>query len=390
MIERTQAEAAPRPTGASPRPLRIGLVADGPLDSPRTNSGVAKGIREALERAEGVEVVCAESTRPTGLAMAWVRLRAFRLPVDAWRNRSRHSPTARRLTDRARDRVVATHPDLDLLIHVRNTYAPATLPYAAFIDSTSEQSRRWASWSVWADQLVAAEREYYGRAALVLTAGREAARSAIEDYGVDPARVHAVGGGTNFPAAVAARAAQRRPGPLRVLFVGVEFERKGGDLAVEAVRRLRERGVEVELTAVTKFPPAPSVGLTVREPIWDRAELSRVYADHDVFCLPARYEPYGLVVQEAMAHAMPVVVSSTGSLPDIVTDGATGIVVPDGEERGVADVDAIADALADLAGDLDRLATMGVAARERALSELTWDAVARRMIDAVRGWRASA
>ena len=80
----------------------------------------------------------------------------------------------------------------------------------------------------------------------------------------------------------------------------------------------------------------------------------------DVSCLPSRWEAYPLVVMEAMAAGVPVVVSDCGGLPSMVSEGVEGLRCPPGDER------AFAAALTALLADPARRARMGQAARLRA------------------------
>jgi glycosyltransferase involved in cell wall biosynthesis len=79
----------------------------------------------------------------------------------------------------------------------------------------------------------------------------------------------------------------------------------------------------------------------------------------DVFVMPSIWEGFGLVLLEAMAAGRPIVASRVATIPEVVADGETGLLVP------VGDPLALADALAQLAEDPDRAARMGEAGRER-------------------------
>jgi starch synthase len=85
-----------------------------------------------------------------------------------------------------------------------------------------------------------------------------------------------------------------------------------------------------------------------------------------------------MVALEAMERARPVIASAVGGLPEIVADGETGLVVQPG------DAEALADAIASLAGDLERAAAMGRAGRARALTEFTPERSAQRIEDLYR------
>jgi glycosyltransferase involved in cell wall biosynthesis len=79
----------------------------------------------------------------------------------------------------------------------------------------------------------------------------------------------------------------------------------------------------------------------------------------DVFVMPSIWEGFGLVLLEAMAAGRPIVASRVATIPEVVADGETGLLVPAGDPL------ALADALAQLAEDPDRAARMGEAGRER-------------------------
>ncbi len=103
-----------------------------------------------------------------------------------------------------------------------------------------------------------------------------------------------------------------------------------------------------------------------------RTDVAAVMAAFDIFALPSRWEGFGLVLLEAMAQGLPIVGSAAGSIPEIVVEGETGLLVPPG------DAAALGRALASLAADPARARSLGAAGRRRL------DTVygLRRMIDA--------
>lgn len=102
--------------------------------------------------------------------------------------------------------------------------------------------------------------------------------------------------------------------------------------------------------------------------------LHALYARADVFVHATRFEGSSLVTLEAMAHGLPVVATRAGGLPDKVLDGRTGRLVPPG------DVDALAGALAELAGAADRRRAMGKLGLELALERFSWPVLAERTL----------
>ncbi|MBK8598554.1 MAG: glycosyltransferase family 4 protein [Holophagales bacterium] len=105
--------------------------------------------------------------------------------------------------------------------------------------------------------LDALEAAALGRAARVLYPSPWAAESAVSDYGVDPSRVKVIPFGANLdeiPARAECLAARPSP-PLRLLFIGRDWIRKGGPIALGALRELHARGRDVTLTVVGASPP---------------------------------------------------------------------------------------------------------------------------------------
>lgn len=116
-------------------------------------------------------------------------------------------------------------------------------------------------------------------------------------------------------------------------------------------------------------------------------DLPRLYRSAEVFVLPSVErtvygkpirvsELLGLSLLEAMASATPVIASRVGGVPEIVEHGQTGFLVAPDDDRELA------DRLAQLLGDPVLARRMGQQARERVLDRFTWDAVARRCLDA--------
>ena len=172
-----------------------------------------------------------------------------------------------------------------------------------------------------------------------------------------------------------------RPGPL-LLFVGA-YGRKGLDTAIRALARLR--APNVTLTAVGDGPRAPYRRLAAAFGVGDRVRLeprtpdvARWFADADAFVFPTRYEPFGMVIVEAMASGLPVVTSAAAGAAELVRDGESGMVVADAEDaRGFA------AALDRILEDPVRRLAMGHAARQAVLG-LTWDRVAEQTLAVYR------
>lgn len=181
---------------------------------------------------------------------------------------------------------------------------------------------------------------------------------------------------------------QRSPQRTSILYVGRLCTTKGVPLLLDAVAALVARGIDVDLGLVGA-PESPELLRSLTERIAtlrlsDRVDLAgvltgeqkcRAYAAADLLCFPTFYdaETFGLVVLEAMQHALPVVASRFRSLPSIVVHGETGLLAAPN------DLHALTDALATLARDPELRLAMGSRGRQRYLDHFDHDRFARRI-----------
>lgn len=181
------------------------------------------------------------------------------------------------------------------------------------------------------------EQKTMTNAALLVYPTAWAARSAVEDYGVDPQKVHIVPFGANLDALPAREKilARKKSGRCRLLFLGVNWERKGGPLAFETLLQLEKMGLPAELTVCGCIPPArfSHKAMTVI-PFLDKNDsaqskhLAHLFLESDFLLLPTRYECYGVVFCEAAAFGLPVISTDTGGVSGVVREGENGHLLP--------------------------------------------------------------
>src|SRR6266571_4527455 len=234
-------------------------------------------------------------------------------------------------------------------------------------------------------QVAQREVEVYRRASGIFTLSERLRRSFIEDFDLSPSRVHAVHAGPNFdvtriPRGTPPSGSNHAP---TILFVGRQFHRKGGDLLLQAFRRVRERISNARLLiAGPPSLPAQEPGMTFlgdlnkNEPSgW--AALVDAYGSADVFCLPTRFEPFGIAFIEAMYFALPCIGTDAWAVPEMIENGETGFTIP------IDDLDALTDRLLRLLSDPVLARRMGRAGRQRAERYFTWEGVVQRMTRAI-------
>jgi glycosyltransferase involved in cell wall biosynthesis len=187
-----------------------------------------------------------------------------------------------------------------------------------------------------------------------------AKRSLVEDYGVDPSRVAVLAPGAHRAYfEIGEQRLSRSPGqsgsPVRLLFVGGDFARKGGPELIEAVRGLVDA---CELHVVTNAAigtnlPNVRVHRGVRP---NSPELLSLFRESDLFVLPTHADCLALVLMEATAASLPVITTTVGALPEAVLPGRSGLTLRPG------DIAALRAAIEALASDPSLRARMGNAA----------------------------
>jgi glycosyltransferase involved in cell wall biosynthesis len=305
-------------------------------------------------------------------------------------------PSSMRAVIRARAEMTGAIEAVGADVHVFNTQVPAVIgprrarrvPYVVITDVTPVQYDRMAAgYAHRADRGVARtvkhawNRHVLRGAAHAVGWSTWARDSFVADYDIAPERTSVIPPGVDTEQF--APATRRTPGPVRVLFVGADFERKGGRLLLDAVAALPEGAAE--LVVVTKtygtLVPATPPGVAIRvvdDVVPNDRRLVELFRDSDVFVLPSRSETFGIAAVEASACGVPVVASAVGGLTDIVVDGETGFTVPPG------DTAALGARVRALVEDVELRRRLGAAARARAIDRFDARTNAGRLLDIVR------
>jgi glycosyltransferase involved in cell wall biosynthesis len=199
--------------------------------------------------------------------------------------------------------------------------------------------------------------------------------------GADPAVVHVVNPGVNAPLDPEAPLQDRRVGRNRkLLFIGRDFDTKGGDQLVAAFELLRATyGPLLTLTIAgpkswpLRTPPGPGIAYIGPVPV---RRVQQLYDTHDLFVMPSRFEGFGIAFVEALVRGLPCIGRRACAMPEIISEDSGGRLISTDDPTELAQT--IVDALAD---DALYQACAEAAAMRRA--HFTWDRAARQIHDVV-------
>ena len=359
--------------------LRILGLVDGDPWAPLTLSAVPAFLLDALGRRFTVVKRLDYSLQgPRKTLHAAATIRPHR---SDWVARFHLTPRAyRALTKTLTARLAAVNEPFDLAFQVHGWVGGQPRPYVLYVDQTRAQiDAGWPKLLPMRSQARNEGRRFeqmmYEGAEHIFTMGAPARHSLITDYEIPEDRITVAGGGLNLPSLPAPRSAPvQEP---RILFVGREFERKGGDVLLEAFRCVRERVPAATLDVVGPRRRFTEPAVVCHGLVTDRRRLCELYMRARIACAPSLYEPWGFVFIEAMAHGVPCIGTRVQSVPYILDGGRAGVLVPPG------DPDALAEAIVKLLTDDGLAERLGSEGRRRVDQCFTWDRVVTAMAPAL-------
>ena len=223
--------------------------------------------------------------------------------------------------------------------------------------------------------LLHTERKIYERASLIFTYSNNIKDSLLNQYSIAPSRVATVGVGYGIETPKTIN--PKKYDSKNILFVGVDWNRKGGKLLVEAFKVVQQQVADATLTIVGCRPvidDTTNVNVVGRVPL---SEVSQLYEQAAVFCMPSHREPFGLVYLEAMIHHLPIVGLPIGVLPELVSQGENGYLTQ-------AHAEALAERLVYLVQQPEICQRMGKEGAKIVHEWYEWDKVGTRLVQHIK------
>lgn len=284
---------------------------------------------------------------------------------------------AQRLQERPYDVIIA--PSGETEVAFLETNIPIILIEDATYDLLIDYHQEFSNLSQQAiSELQIIESLALKRASLVVFSSEWAARSSIEHYQVDKQKVHIIPFGANFeyPPAKEQALGKKKSDRCRMLFVGNNWERKGGSIAFETLLALEDMHIQSELI-ICGCTPRGNISherMTVI-PFLDktdeiqRMKLEQLYMMADFFLLPTRNDCTPIVFCEANAFGLPVITTDTGGIAGIIKQGENGFMLPYNDRGG-----AYAEVIAKIYQDDQQYRDLVRSSRAAFDTRLNWDA----------------
>ncbi len=247
----------------------------------------------------------------------------------------------KKLSEKKYDLIVATSASCEIaylktnipIVYIADSSIGASLNYHNTFKNVIQKSL---------DESLQTEKSALDKAKLLCYTTEWAAKGAMDYYGISKDKICVLPFGANFEETPSKEFAINRElgETCKLLFIGVHWGNKGGEIAYNTLMYLLNAGIKAELTICGCVPPEkfkhdkikviPFLNKNIKE---EREQLYNLYKEADFFILPTRFEAYGLVFCEASAYGLPSLATRTGGVPGVVTEGVNGFLF-DEKDRG--------------------------------------------------------
>ncbi len=261
-------------------------------------------------------------------------------------------------------------------------YCKTTVPIIYMADATFQQLQGYydsfgnlAAYNI--QQGIELDQKAFDNAAHCMLASDWARQSAIDDYHIPENKITVQPLGANLDIIPSVSELKKEKNKIcQLLFLGVDWERKGGQIALDTFYALKKKGMQVQLTIVGCTPPVPvyendiTVIPFINKNIKKEATLLyNIFQQTDFLLLPTRAECAGLVFCEAGAFGIPSITTDTGGVNTYVQNGINGFTLPLS-----SGAEAYADKILDLYTNDDAYRQLCINSRKKYDATLNWDA----------------
>lgn len=252
------------------------------------------------------------------------------------------------------------------------------LPIVYLSDTSFNQVRDYYGW--WTDlsefsikESNKIEKMAMDKSKAIIYSSQWAADYAINYYKIDPEKVKIIGFGANLDTPAQVDFIKDYDNTITFLFLGVDWVRKGGDIALKTVEKLHKNGYNVKLLVCGCVPPVNSSVMEVipflnKNKQDDNLKLQKLLTQSHFLFLPTRADCTPIVFCEAAAYGLPIITTDTGGVTSIVENAVNGYALP-----FEASVDEYVKTIQNLLNAPEKIRSISKSARLKYETELNWD-----------------
>jgi glycosyltransferase involved in cell wall biosynthesis len=323
----------------------------------------------------------------------WLR-RIYSRLQGKWFLSSVEKPVLQAIGRQFDSEVASIKPDVVLVIHGDFlAYTTFKQPSILIHDTTfASLLGYYSGFSNLAARSVSAGNDMYQRALNNVTAAVFSAdwatQSAQNDYETDPNKLYTIPLGANLKQPPATALVNQwiddraKSDTCNLLFLGVDWKRKGGPDILRFIAHLNSKGIKCMLNVVGVTPAIPAehkayvnvIGFLKKSIPAEAAQLEKLLETSSALILPSIAECYGCVFCEANAYGLPALGRDTGGIPEIIKEGINGFMLGLNETP-----EAFADRWADVWLNKESYNRMAIQSRNEYETRLNYDTFAQKL-----------
>ncbi len=357
--------------------------------NPKSWSGTPHNILKSLEKNFDKVSVLSSQVPKKGFLGTVFRLLLGQKKYPLWMTKTALKGYAKKLDDA----VTRLHPDAVLcissqhLVYAKEISVPVFMisdaPWMAF----KEAYKDYQELPLLANQYAKLEAAVAKKVSGVIYPTPWACSEAAVRFAVEKDKIKMIPFGANSyckssDEQVLVQINQRTLDTVNFLFIGKDWDRKGGPLALEIVKQVNEGGIKATLNIIGSSPSIPAenqnqvnvIGYLSPANRNDRLKLETAFEQADFFLVPSHAECFGLVFAEAQSYGLPCISLNSHGIPGVVDHNKTGLLYD-----STASATAIAQEIITLLKNRPTYIDMAVAARTKFKNELNWDQFGRKV-----------
>ncbi len=278
----------------------------------------------------------------------------------------------------------------DIVFHIFSMSSPLwenfDIPFVMYLDYTMALSEKnWEKWAFFINsnernKWIECESKTYERASHIFVMSSIVKQSLQQDYGINPQKITVIGVGAavNFSESNSQQT-KKIFGSKKLLFNSSDFLRKGGDIVLKAFIKVRKIIPEAKLVVIgKKLNPLTQIdGIENIGKVSCAEKMKTLFSETDLVIAPARCEPFGIFLLDAMKNGVPCVIAAGkgNGMPEFLEDWVDSVII------SKPDPELIADSIIKLLNNPDQLSLMSEAGRYKIQTKFNWDNIAKKIVD---------